>query len=554
MYKRHIFEFDPQEDLKKYPVWFLDGSHSVPPWTPMFAWTWLNHLRHGHIYGCGELSIPTTRSSDWREVDLCAYCTATPIEDQQEVEQRRAEFKEKLKPLIDDYDTLWQNVLNEMHGYYDKLKQFNYEKASIYELYKHFNEALFVHNRMWEVHFWWMYAIYGAYWWFEDLCREYVGINDNSPLWHRLIRGFDNDLFESDRRLWRLRNRALELGVADVFRQNEAREVIAELEKREAGQVWLKEFREYLDYWGWRMPRMMEFNCPSWVEDPTPAIGHIQQFLLEGATFELDQIRPRLAKEREEAEKEVLAKVPAGEKDWFVGLMRISQRAGSFSESHDFHFEHICHALFRRACLGCGQRLVQLGVLNEPDDVLFLVPDEVRKILALPENYDFRDFVAARRREWEEAQHKERPGLIGRLGPEEATEFMRRAKDPIIAKITVGEYIPPRPELGADLYGIAGSPGVVEGVARVVMGEGSVGEIRPGDILVSPVTYSGWTPAFALVRGIVTDHGGSLAHAAVVGREYDIPVVINTKEASKKIKTGQKVRVDGNEGVVYILG
>ena len=553
MYKRHIWEFDEQEDLKKYPVWFLNASHSIPPWTPMFAWTWLNHLRHGHIYGCGELSIPWTRSSDWREIDFCSYCTATPIEDEKEVAQRMAEFKKNLQPLIDDYDNLWQQALDEMHGYYDKLKAFKYDDASIYDLYKHFNEALFVHNRMWEVHFWWMYAIYGAYWMFEDLCKEYVGISDSSPLWHRLIRGFDNDLFKSDRRLWGLRNRALELGIADVFRGNEAKDVIPELEKSEAGVKWLQEFRTYIREWGWKMPRMMEFNCASWVGDPTPAVVHVQQFLLEGATFELDNIRPRLVKEREEAEKEVLAKVPESEKELFVGLMSISQRAGSFSESHDFHLEHMCHALFRRALLGCGRRLVELGVISQEDDLLFLVPDEVRKILALPENFDYRDFVARRRQEWLDAQNIERPGLIGKLTPEEATEYMRRAKDPIIAKITIGEYQTPRTELGADLYGIAGSPGVVEGVARVVTGEGSVGKIQPGDLLVGVTTYSGWTPAFALVKGIVTDAGGSLAHAGVVGREYDIPVVINTKQATQKIKTGQRIRIDGNEGVVYIL-
>ena len=77
--------------------------------------------------------------------------------------------------------------------------------------------------------------------------------------------------------------------------------------------------------------------------------------------------------------------------------------------------------------------------------------------------------------------------------------------------------------------------------------------IKSGDILVATTTYSSWTPVFPLLEGVILDSGASLSHAAIVGREYNIPVVIQTKNATKKLKNGQKVRVDGSRGAVWVL-
>jgi len=111
-----------------------------------------------------------------------------------------------------------------------------------------------------------------------------------------------------------------------------------------------------------------------------------------------------------------------------------------------------------------------------------------------------------------------------------------------------------KPELKADLYGTASAPGVIEGTARVVFSQGQFSEVQPGDILVAPVTTPYWTPLFGIIKGVVTDYGGAMSHSVVVGREYGLPVVAGTVEATSKIKTGQKIKVDGDMGAVYILG
>jgi phosphoenolpyruvate synthase/pyruvate phosphate dikinase len=110
-----------------------------------------------------------------------------------------------------------------------------------------------------------------------------------------------------------------------------------------------------------------------------------------------------------------------------------------------------------------------------------------------------------------------------------------------------------KPELNADLYGICGSGGVAEGPARVILEEAQLDEVQPGDILVAASTAPSWTPVFGLLKGVVVDRGASLSHSAIVSREYGIPCVINVFEGTKKITTGQRIKVDGDNGVVYIL-
>jgi pyruvate,water dikinase len=106
---------------------------------------------------------------------------------------------------------------------------------------------------------------------------------------------------------------------------------------------------------------------------------------------------------------------------------------------------------------------------------------------------------------------------------------------------------------GSQLTGSAGSPGTVEGPARVVITVQELADIRDGDVLVCPVTSPAWAPIFPKVTAVVTDIGGVMSHAAIVCREYGLPAVVGTGRATAAIRTGQSIRVDGSSGVVTIL-
>jgi pyruvate,water dikinase len=104
------------------------------------------------------------------------------------------------------------------------------------------------------------------------------------------------------------------------------------------------------------------------------------------------------------------------------------------------------------------------------------------------------------------------------------------------------------------LGGMAASPGVVEGMARVVSGAEDLGAVQEGEILVTRITAPSWGPIFGRIAAAVTDIGGMMSHAAIVCREYGLPAVTGTGSATTSIHTGQRLRVDGNAGTVTILG
>jgi pyruvate, water dikinase len=106
---------------------------------------------------------------------------------------------------------------------------------------------------------------------------------------------------------------------------------------------------------------------------------------------------------------------------------------------------------------------------------------------------------------------------------------------------------------GTEVHGYAAAPGVAEGVARVLRDVNDIGQIQDGEILICPVTAPSWAPVFGKIKAAVSDIGGTMSHAAIVAREYGMPAVVGTGHATKRIKTGQRIRVDGNRGTVTVL-
>jgi len=548
-------EFDPERDFAQSPAWFLDGTHSVPPWTPMFGWFWINFCRHGMQYGAEKLSLPTVKGWDWRFHNGGGYLTLLLVHSEEEKQRREAEFRKAILPFIEDYDGLWGGFVKEILGRYEKLKALDMDKASNIDLLDNFEETIVTCRRMWEIHMYMMYGTYTAYILFENMCRELAGIDDTSPAFHSLVSGFDNKVFRVDRKLWEFSKKAQQDGLTDVFLETKPTEIQSRLQESSKGREFMKDFMALMNEDGWRMQRMSEMNMPTWVEDPTPALVNVKQFLQKGGNFNLDEERAKITQQRKEAEKEVLSKVPHEQRGWFGRLMALAQKSGVFSEEHDHYLDLYTHAMMRRSALGLGRRFAQKETINEPDDIFFLIPDEVRRAGINPDQFNLRYIVDRRKADWLEWQKNPNPPAFLKEGfdLDMAMGILVKSMDPIALKVVVGSMPQVRPELKADLYGTCGSPGVAEGPARVILNEDELHLVEEGDILVAASTSPSWTPVFSMIKAVVVDRGASLSHAAIVGREYGIPVVMNVFEGTAKIKSGQRIKVDANMGVVFIL-
>ena len=547
-------EFDEQRDLYKIDFWPMNGVHSLPVWTPSYAWTWYHHWCPGARWAAETMSLPNEKGFAAVHRDGVAYQSPLIITDENEKKQRQAAFKEKITPWIEDYDQEWGKIVSEMNGYYAKLDPVNVSGLSNIGLWDHFEDIINLNWRMVQLHFIAMYSAYCIITLFEDMCRKLVGIDDTDPLFLKAITGAETELQKTDRMLWQLSHLVRDLGLAEIFRNSPDDQVLAKLTESEAGQQWLKLFDEFLKARGWRIPRFTEFawkTSAPWIEDPTPAITHIKQFLDKGGSFSLDEEFASLSRDRAEATKEILRRVPEDQRDWFTKLLSVAQKANAFGPDHNHSLDHHTTGLYRRVYLEIGRRFAKGGAIDEVDDIFFLVPDDIRIAILVPELYNFRHIVERRKQQREENSKKEYLPIFGRKGFEEAAPLIMQ--EVILNKIVVGAMPHVKPELKADLFGVCGSPGEIEGIARVIFSPDEFSQVQPGDILVTPTTYSSWTPLFSIISGVVTDRGGSMCHAAIVGREVGIPVILNTFEGTAKIKSGQRIRVNADLGTVHIL-
>jgi pyruvate,water dikinase len=223
-------------------------------------------------------------------------------------------------------------------------------------------------------------------------------------------------------------------------------------------------------------------------------------------------------------------------------------RMAPLTPDHHFYIDQGANAHMRLVLITIGQRLVDMGMLDRSDDVIFMKYNELRVFMADPDPVSGRELVARRRAE-REGYYKFKPrDWIGTCTPTQlAFPYLINWGFP--DKFHRGQK-----QQAGRVEGIAGSPGVVEGVARVVLSESEFDKVQAGDILVCQMTNPAWVVLFTKIAALVTDAGGVSAHPAVLSREFGIPAVVGSSVATQVIKSGDRVRVDGNAGVVEVLG
>jgi pyruvate,water dikinase len=545
------FEFN-EFDLTDDKVWFCDVVHGTPPWKPLYLmYGWALYSR---IQRCYErLQVPNSKGWDVRIKDGYVY-VGVMLTSEEEARERAPIFREKIRPYIEDFNGLWDREKQELKRTYEDLRAKygldTYEAIrgiSNIDLSDLWEEYLLVHTRQWDVHMGNFIPIYYLFGLFENMARDLLGLDHSHPLVSRVMSGFDSSALRFNRDLWDLGRLVIDLGLAQDFTDADDPEaVMSKLERTDTGKTWLAAYHKFLEIYGWRCERMLEWATPTWLEKPSLGIPLVRLAVASGATSNLDEKQRQAIRERQEAEQELLAKVPVEQRDWFGVLMKAAQNANYFSEDHTYYCDLYTSAMGRWITREIGRRFAAAGAIDDPEDVYFLIPGEMYKALIPMDRVRLQGYVSSRKREWEGYLSVTPEMLLG--NPAIMSEIARR--DPVISAAASVPKI--RQDLKADLFGAASVPGVAEGVARVIMTEHELGDLQPGEILVAPGTSAQWTPAFEIAGGIVTDGGGALSHAVIVAREYRLPAVTGTQEATRKIKTGDRVRVDGDLGIVFI--
>jgi pyruvate,water dikinase len=307
------------------------------------------------------------------------------------------------------------------------------------------------------------------------------------------------------------------------------------------GTRFLDEFDRLLEEFGHRAPFESDVMSARFAEDPEPLLGVIQAYLRVPQLESPERHEAARRRVRTMAKREARLTLRAGRPWWTfawqwtalsIVLSALQRLIGHRDENRHVTTKLVAH--LRRIALEIGRRAVRDQRLRVPDDVFFVLWDELPTVLAERER-DWRPVIAERRRE-----RARNATLIARdlLGGDDAAEERRRSADAATAD---------------DLVGLGVSPGTVTGTVSVIK---SAADLRTlsGQIAVLAAIEPSLAAIFPLVSGLVAEIGGMLSHAAILAREYGLPAVVNVTDVTRRLRDGDRIELNGATGRIRLLG
>jgi pyruvate,water dikinase len=576
----YFSRFQPEDDQR---FWFYNSMH-FPEVVPAFDGI-TSEIPYTAI-GANTarlFAFPTTLGIEYRILNGRVYITANPVLDEARQAERLAHFSERAGYYYANWDRLYQGWQQRIEALIAEIEAVEVPQlgelddlgvvtgsrgyATNHLVRENYHRCIDLYSKMWHHHTEFLMLGYGAYVVFFEFCKQaFPEIGDQTVA--RMVAGMDVTMYRPDDELKKLAALAVELDLADLFVEgSEPAKVLGALAERgDAGARWLAALEEAKDPW---------FNVSvgdgfyhhhlSWADDLTVPFAALPRYVGQMRAGE-DITRPteRLAEERERIAREYRALLGSEEeKGAFDQMLSLCRQVFPYIESHKFYCEHWFSTRFFQKIRAFGQLLADRGVLAEAGDVFHLRHVEVEDALAdvmlawasggteLGARH-WRPIVAERKRIMQALAGWSPPPALGPV-PESlsdpAVQMLWGVTDETVQTWLGGD------ELEENVVrGYAASPGVVEGNARVLSSVNEIGQVREGEILVCPVTAPSWGPVFGKIAAAVSDIGGTMSHAAIVAREYGMPAVVGTGQATSRIKTGDRVRVDGDRGIVTILG
>lgn len=558
--------------------WFCNSQHWPTPLRP-FDVIFLDFaIKCLGQYNSRHLLVPPANGIDYRILNGFVYFSPVAVAPE-EIGARVPEFLDRAGHYYGNWNDLLDNWKKKVRAATAELDALGFEPLpdvvpvdwvkggvgldntnAIFEAY---DRAIDLSYKIWQYHFEFLNLGYAAYLdFFGFMKSQFPSIPDQAIA--KMVQGVDSELFRPDDELKKLARLAVELDIADALMAGGVDEALAAAGRLPGGGKWLAAWKAAQDPW---------FNFTSgngfystdryWIDHPGIPLAYLRDYIARVRAGErIERPTGRLLAERDRITAEYREMMDEEAQAVFDGKLGLSRTVFPYVEDHNFYIEHWALGVFWRKMRQLSRLLSGAGFWPDEDGMFYLGRNEVRDVLW--------DYAAA----WAIGT----PVVGSSVWPQEVAR--RRAivdalagQPPVPALNTPPEVITEPFTImlwgitseaidrwaGADagaggLKGMAASPGTVEGIARVLRSPDQLGELKKGEILVTPVTAPSWAPVFGKIAAAVTDIGGMMSHAAIVCREYGLPAVTGTGNASARIGTGQRIRVDGNTGTVTILG
>ncbi|MCY9669607.1 phosphoenolpyruvate synthase [Paenibacillus alginolyticus] len=309
-----------------------------------------------------------------------------------------------------------------------------------------------------------------------------------------------------------------------------------ELVKFDGGKETQDAFYNYLHKYGMRCAGEIDISRTRWSEKPSTLVpmilGNIKNFEPNASNRKFEQGRQEALKKEQEL-LDRLKQLPDGEQK-AKETKRVIDLIRNFIGYREYPKYGWVNRYFvyKQAILKEAEQLVQAGVILEKEDIYYLNFEELHEVVRTNKLDD--QIISKRKDDYKFFEKLTPPRVITSDGEIIAGEYKR-------------ENLPDKA-----IVGLPVSTGVIEGRARVILNMEDA-NLEDEDILVTTFTDPSWTPLFVSIKGLVTEVGGLMTHGAVIAREYGLPAVVGVENATKLIKDGQRIRVNGTEGYIEIL-
>ncbi len=561
------FPVEWKSETERDLFWVYDDLHCPHPLSPMYydigGW-WLSCDHMFRRFG-------TPFASDWiaKEVNGYLYTAAVPAEAGFKVEAMEygSTYQARV-PLDPDYAKKIGTYLGAVLPTYghefvswwrerlvpEMTRNFVYlegkldreDELSLMELACLLEDAIDIHDRHWKIHWMLNFAQLSATLNLRAVMEKTHGKIDEALL-GRLQSSAKDRNWDSIEALWEMKEEAkADPDLAAAFKHETAQEIIAALKASERGKRFIAErVRPYQKEFGWHAVWSHEFIFPTVYEQMEPVIELVRGYI--ETNYDYPKTIAALAADIAAAAKEILAGLEGEALEEMRAANEINLKMAPLTPDHHFYIDQGANAHVRLVLVAIGKKLVASGALDAPDDVVFLKYNELRVFMGDPAAMDARKIVAERKAQREKAYTLRPKEWIGTATPSQlAFPYLNLWGFP-------DKFYRKASEVAGQITGLGGSPGVVEGIARVVLREDQFDEVRAGDVLVCQMTNPAWVVLFTKIVGLVTDAGGTVSHPAVLSREFGIPAVVGTSVATQEIKNGDRIRINGTSGLVEIL-
>ena len=324
--------------------------------------------------------------------------------------------------------------------------------------------------------------------------------------------------------------------VMEYFQHAEDETFFEDLTKLEGGDAVSQSIREYLEKYGMRCSGEIDITRPRFSEQPTALVPMILSNIKNFEPGAHNAIFEQGLREARQKEQELLNRLEqlSGGKQKAKKTRKMISRLRNFTGYREYPKYLMIgrYWIIKQALLKEAARLVPKGVIRKKEDIYYLSFEELREVVRT-NRLDY-SIITKRKEEYAVYEKLTPPRVMTSEG-----------------EIISGEYDTGSIPKGA-LAGIPVSSGTIEGRARVILRMEDA-DLEEGDILVTAFTDPSWTPVFVSIKGLVTEVGGMMTHGAVIAREYGLPAVVGVENATRLIKDGQRIRVNGTEGYVEVL-